>query len=190
MYRNPVMCSVGELRFLDVDRGGGVSRLQIFLMMMQECLLLPSALRESINQCAKAHRRIQSIQLRLLKTFANKQHSQNMEKLPFIVSLSLFSICLKKLNPYQVEPARSDRSLCQRKSKKDPCVFEGNKIEKGHLRIGSLNEELDTFSWFVHLEVNVCPISFFKKLILGFSVLACPNKNLALLRRIRGPQQD
>ena len=58
-------------------------------------MLLPSALRVSINQSgsAKAHRRIQSI--RLLKLFANKQHSQNMEKLPFIVSLSLFSICFK-----------------------------------------------------------------------------------------------
>ena len=154
MYRNPVMCSVGEFRFLDVDRGGGVSRLQIFLMMMQECLLLPSALRESINQCAKAHRRIQSIQLRLLKSFANNQHSQSMEKLPYIVSLSLFCNLLKKINAHQVEPARSDRSLCQKKSKKDPCVFEGNKIGKGHLRIGSLNEEHDTFSWFVHLEVS------------------------------------
>jgi hypothetical protein len=48
----------------------------------------------SINQCAKAHRRIQNIQLRLLKSFANKQQSQNMEKLPYIVSLPLyFAIC-------------------------------------------------------------------------------------------------
>jgi hypothetical protein len=48
----------------------------------------------SINQCAKAHRRIQNIQLRLLKSFGNKQQSQNMEKLPYIVSLSLyFAIC-------------------------------------------------------------------------------------------------
>ena len=107
----------------------------------------------TINQCAKRGR-IQRIQLRLLKSPANKKHSLNMEKLPYIVSLSLFCNLLKKINPHQVEPARSDRSLCQKKSKKDPCVFEGNKIEKGHLRIGSLNEEHDTFSWYVHLEVR------------------------------------
>ncbi len=116
--------------------------------------LLQSVLCVSINHCATAHRRIQSIQLRLLKSFANKQHSQNIEKLPYIVSLSLFCNWLKKINPHQVEPARSDRSLCKKKSKKDPCVFEGNKIEKDHLRIGSLNEEHDAFSWFVHLEVR------------------------------------
>jgi hypothetical protein len=46
--------------------------------------------RVSIYQCAKAHRRIQNIQLRLLKSFTNKQQSQNMEKLPYIVSLSLY----------------------------------------------------------------------------------------------------
>ena len=74
--------------------------------------------------------------------------------LPYIVSLSLFCNLLKKINAHQVEPARSDRSLCKKKSKKDPCVFEGNKIEKDHLRIGSLNEEHDAFSWFVHLEVR------------------------------------
>jgi len=59
--------------------------------------LLPSVLRVSTNQCAKAHRRIQNIQLRLLKSFANKQHSQNMDKLPYIVSLSLFCNLLKKI---------------------------------------------------------------------------------------------
>ena len=115
---------------------------------------------------------------------------------PTLSAFRYFAICWKKFNPHQVEPARSDRSLCQKKSKKDPCVFEGNKIEKGHLRIGSLNEKHDTFSWFVHLEVRWRIVAeclfylrlfpFSRKSILAFSVLACSRKNLALLWRIRG----
>jgi len=160
-------------------------------MMMQECLLLPRVCAARVDQsvCKSASQdskhSIASAQIICKQKTFTEHGKASLHCQPF----ALFNL-FQKLNPYQVEPARSDRSLCQRKSKKDPCVFEGNKIKKGHLRIGSLNEEHGSFAWFVQLEVNFCPISFFKKLILGFSVLACSSKNLALLRRIRGPQQD
>ena len=53
--------------------------------------------------------------------------------------------------PYIVEPAKSDRSKCNKKTKNDPCAH-GGKIAKGHLRIGSWNEDVGGYSWFVHLE--------------------------------------
>jgi hypothetical protein len=53
---------------------------------------------DRVQSACKRHRRIQSIQVRLLKSFANKQQSQNMEKFPYIVSLSIyFASCGKKL---------------------------------------------------------------------------------------------
>ena len=160
-------------------------------MMMQECLLLPRVCAARVDQsvCKRASQdskhSIASAQIICKQTTFTEHGKASLHCQPF----TLFNL-FQNLNPYQVEPSRSDRSLCERESKKDPRVFEGNKIEKGHLRIESLNEEHDTFAWFVHLQVNVCPISYFKKLILGVSVLACPSKNLALLRRIRGLQQD
>ncbi len=53
--------------------------------------------------------------------------------------------------PYIVEPAKSDRSKCNKKTKNDPCAH-GGKIGKGHLRIGSWNEDVGGYSWYVHLE--------------------------------------
>ena len=91
-----------------------------------------------------------SAQIICKQTTITEHGKDSLHCQPFDIFCKLW----KKINPHQVEPARSDRSLCQKKSKKDPCVFEGNTIEKGHLRIGSLNEEHDTFSWFVHLEVR------------------------------------
>jgi hypothetical protein len=52
---------------------------------------------------------------------------------------------------HQVEPAKSNRSKCNKKSKKDPCAH-GGSIAKGHVRIGSWNEDVGSYSWFVHLE--------------------------------------
>ena len=145
----PKSCNVlcKKCRFL--DRSGTVSRLQIFLMMSAcSCRL----------RCAS---RSISVQKRIagFKAFvcSNYLQTNNIHRtwksFPSLSAFRSFQF-VSKTNLYQVEPARSDRSLCQRKSKKDPCVFEGNKIEKGHLRIGSLNEEHDTFSWYVHLEVR------------------------------------
>lgn len=53
--------------------------------------------------------------------------------------------------PYIVEPAKSDRSKCNKKTKKEPCAF-GGKIAKGHIRIGSWNEDVGSYSWFLHME--------------------------------------
>lgn len=52
---------------------------------------------------------------------------------------------------FQVEPAKSDRSKCNKKTKKEPCAL-GGKISRGHVRIGSWNEDVGGYSWFVHLE--------------------------------------
>jgi hypothetical protein len=63
----------------------------------------------------------------------------------------MFPAFFSASDAFQVEPAKSDRSKCNKKTKKDPCVH-GGKISKGHVRIGSWNEDVGGYSWYVHLE--------------------------------------
>jgi NAD-dependent DNA ligase len=53
---------------------------------------------------------------------------------------------------YRVEAAKSGRSLCRQKGKAKNCSSgESEKIPKGDVRIGAINEDTGSHTWWVHL---------------------------------------
>ncbi len=162
--------------------------------------LLPSVLRDDQSVCKSASRgRIQRIQLRLLKSPANKKHSLNMEKLPYIVSLSIFCNLLNKLihirsrQPDRIGPfAKKNQKrihACSKATKSKRAISASDRWTRSTTIIpGSC-----IWRWGEESEQNVCPVwgnFLFEEINFGLSVLACSRKNLALLWRIRGPQQE